>query len=135
MTADRAGGGRDVGAELGLVMQHRGHAFLVHDHHDQVYFLGADLEAHTASFDPEKYGSAPSRSIAAGGHPFTVRTAHDEAAFFQRRHNRDAIGLADDLFRDPLIGGDHDVVKDLAGALQAIQIACAAVGVIFRPNS
>src|SRR5207244_5604050 len=77
MPADRPGGYAGVGAQFELAGEQVLHAILVHDQHDQINRLAADLQSEASTFDSEECRSAP---------PFR-RTATGHAAAIARTHN------------------------------------------------
>src|SRR2546427_5185669 len=59
MPADRPGGYAGVGAQFELAGEQVLHAILVHDQHDQINRLAADLQSEASTFDSEECRSAP----------------------------------------------------------------------------
>src|SRR2546425_42958 len=81
MPADRPGGYAGVGAQFELAGEQVLHAILVHDQHDQINRLAADLQSEASTFDSEECRSAP---------PFR-RTATGHAAAIARTHNKSTL--------------------------------------------
>src|SRR5262249_2489095 len=106
-------------------------SILVHDHHHQVHFLSADLEADASTFDVVEGRSAPSSGDAAGGDALAVSTADAKAAFFQCRDNGDAVGLFEDVTGNAFIGGGHDLIQHLACFLQAVDVVGTALRLVL----
>src|ERR1700722_2341880 len=95
-------------------------ATVVHDEHEEVDAFDADLQSPASAADGNECGSAPAFRRAAGGHATSVLAAKDEAALEQVRHHDDALGTAQDFFRNPFVGRRHDRLKNVYRFLQAI---------------
>src|SRR5581483_6643362 len=81
MTAYGPGSDAGIRSQFELAVQEVMHAVLVHDQHDQVHGLAADLEAEAATLDGEKCRRTPALRSAAACHPLAITRTHDETTF------------------------------------------------------
>ena len=65
----------------------------VHHQHEHVGLCAADLETEATAFHADGSGRGPADAVflAAGHESFSVFRADDERAFFQSRHDHDAL--------------------------------------------
>src|SRR3954468_21991723 len=103
MTSYRTGGDAAVGAELELAAQQVFHAIVVHDQHDQVHCLGANLQTEAATFDGKECRGAPTGGSAATGYTASVTGSDDESALDHGRHHSHVLGRSQNFFRNALV--------------------------------
>ena len=133
MASDGAGGGAGIGAEFELAGEQVIHAILVHDQHDEIGGLGADLQAETATADSEEGGCAPAFFSAATGNAFAITAADDEACVEQGRNHGHTFGRTEYFFGDTLVRGGLDFVEHGAGGLDAsgsLGVGVGSLGVV-----
>src|ERR1700722_13455745 len=99
-----------VRAQGKLARQQVLHAILIHDQHDQVDGLPANLESEAAPADGEERGRAPALRSAATGDAAAVFCAYDKSALQHRRHYGDALRLAENLGRNSSIRRGLNVI-------------------------
>src|SRR5579862_9918485 len=99
-----AGGDAGITAELELARKQFAHAVLIHDQHDQIDGLAANLKAKTSALHHEKCRCTPAFGGAATGDAAAIAGANDEAAVQHAGDNRDALGRSQNLFGDALVG-------------------------------
>src|SRR6202022_666790 len=92
MAAHRPGGHTGIGSQFELAAEQVLHAIVVHDEHDQIHRLGADLQTETAALDAKECRGTPTLRSAATGHAASVTGAHNEPALEQGRHYRYTLG-------------------------------------------
>src|SRR5215475_13992945 len=103
MAAHRPGCYRGIGAKLELAGEQILQAILVHNQHNQIDSLTADLEAKaTAAGENERRGT-PSRGSPATGHAPAVAGSHDESSLQERWHDGDALRGRYNLLGNPCI--------------------------------
>src|SRR5205814_2886980 len=78
VTTHRASGYAGIGAEFELAAKQVLHASLIHDQHDQINCLSADLQAKATAFNGEESWVAPSFGGTATGHSAAIASAEDE---------------------------------------------------------
>src|SRR5438067_2068838 len=67
---------------------------------NDVGFRSADLKADASTFHANRARSGPiASSLAAGDGPFPILGPDDECAFFQARHNYNAMGFLEQILR------------------------------------
>src|ERR1700739_3186711 len=103
MTANRAGCYRSLPGQFELAGEKLLQTFIVHDQHDQVHALQADLESSTAAADGDECGCAPAFRGAAGGHATAVLATKDESAFDHIRYHHDALGTVQHFLGDAFV--------------------------------
>src|SRR5262249_59276764 len=93
--------------------------------------LRADMQAEAAAADG-KVRRRPPRALRAPAtdQPFTVLTADDEAAFFDRGKNGDALRAVEQLLRNSLVRSGHNLLKSDGGFLGAY--AFIGIGTLAR---
>src|SRR5262245_57784083 len=113
----RHGGAR---ADLEFVLQQTVNPRFVHNQQNEVNRLPADLQAEASAADG-KVRWRPPRALRAPAtdQPFTVLTADDEAAFFDRGKNGDALRAVEQLLRNSLVRSGHNLLKSDGGFLGA----------------
>ena len=88
MPADRPGGYAGVGAQFELAGEQVLHAILVHDQHDQINSLAADLQSEASTFDSEECRSAPPFRRTATGHAAAIARTHNKSTLQHGWHHR-----------------------------------------------
>ena len=118
--ANGTGGGGNVGAELDVSFKQVGHALIIHDEHDEVGALTADLRSPAHAGNGERCGSAPHVvGVLAGGDAGSVLAADDEGSFDELGDHGDALGAFEDVVGHALIGrGAGEVLDSFGGALK-----------------
>jgi hypothetical protein len=81
-----------VSTQFELAAQQAGHALVIHDQHDEVDCLAADLQPEAAAFNGEERGIAPTLAGAAAGNAAPIASAEHESAFQHGRNHGDALG-------------------------------------------
>src|ERR1700691_973315 len=119
VAADGAGGDAGICSKFELAGEQVVHAAFVHDEHDDVGRLGADLQAETATADGEEGGRAPSLGSAATGDTSAVAGTEDESSVEQRGDDGDALGRSEHFLRNALIGSGLNFVEHGAGCVDA----------------
>ena len=88
MPADRPGGYAGVGTQFELAGEQVLHAILVHDQHDQINSLAADLQSEASAFDGEERGSAPPFRCAATCYATAIARTHNKSTLQHGWHHR-----------------------------------------------
>src|SRR5580658_2118853 len=83
VASDGTGGCAGISAEFELAGEQVIHAVLVHDQHDDVGRLAADLQAETTAADNEESRRAPAFWSAATGNAFAIAAAEHESSIEQ----------------------------------------------------
>src|SRR5438128_5924433 len=97
MPADRPGGYAGVGAQFELAGEQVLHSFLVHDQHDQINRLAADLQAEASALHGKKCGITPAFDGTATGDATAILGAEHETSLEHRWHHRHALGRPHNL--------------------------------------
>ena len=121
VAADWARSHGSVRAQLKFAGEQVAHTAFIHNQHDEVNRLAADLESDAAAGDGEKCGRAPSRGGAATGDSPAVAGTNDESAFEQRGHYCDALGRSKNLFGDTFISSGHNFVNHGSSSINAVR--------------
>ena len=110
MAAHRPRSHTGIGTQLEFAGEQVSHAILIHDQHNQVDGLPADLQPDTSALHGEERGSAPSFGRTATGHTAAVAGAYNESSFEHRGNYSYALGGSKHLFRDALVRRGLDFV-------------------------
>src|SRR5581483_9313558 len=95
-------------------------SLVVHDKHDQVHSLYADLQTPATASHRHECWRAPAAGSAACRYASPMFTTENEAAFDQVGNYDHAFGAVQHLFRNPVIRSSHDCLEHFGGGLQAI---------------
>src|SRR5438034_8578005 len=79
------------------------HAILIHDQHNQVHRLSADLQSNAAALHGEKGRRAPSLGRTAAGHTATITGAYNKSSLEHGRNYSRALGRPEHFFRHALL--------------------------------
>jgi len=119
VAADGAGGDGGFGAQLELVAEQVLQRVIIHEEQDEVGGRAADLVADAAAVDGDEDRSGPAVAGAATGEAATVGSAEDEGELLVAGDDGDAAGLDEQIVRDAVVGGVHDLFEDLGGLVGA----------------
>src|SRR5207253_7492041 len=75
-----------IGAQLEFAGEQVSHAILIHDQHNQVHCLSADLQPNTAALHGKECRRAPAFGRAAAGHSAAIAGAYNEASLEHGRN-------------------------------------------------
>src|SRR6266568_4086519 len=120
MTAHWAGSHAGIGAEFKLAAEQVLHASLVHDQHDQINRLRANLQAKAAAYNGEESRIAPSLGSSATSHSAAIPSAEDEASLQHRRNHSHALRRTHDFVWNAGIGGSLNLFQDGRGGLHPV---------------
>ena len=121
MTTHRAGGDSCVSPEFELAAHQVLHAFVVHDQHDEVNRLSADLQAKATALNREERRIAPSLGSAATGDAASVLSAKYESGFQHRGHDGHALGRSHNFVGNAGIGSGLDFLQHCRRRFDAIR--------------
>src|SRR5262249_41205435 len=96
------------------------HTRFVHDQQNEINRLSPNLQAKAAAANG-KVGGRPPGALRSPttDQSFAVLPADDEAAFFDRRKNRDTMRAVEQFLRNALIGSGHNFLEGGGGLLRA----------------
>src|SRR5437899_12919445 len=97
MPADWPGGYAGVRTQFELAGEQVLHAILVHDQHDQINSLAADLQSEASAFHSKECRSAPAFRGAATGHAAPITRADNKSTLQHGRHHRHTFRRAQDF--------------------------------------
>ena len=120
MATDGPRGHGCVRPQLELARQKFFGAVLVHDQHDQIDSLPADLEADASPAGEQKRGCAPTFLSPATGHAAAIVGRHDESALQQRGNDRDAFCRTQHFFRNARVRSRLDLVQHHGRSLDPV---------------
>src|SRR6185369_17142557 len=103
MSSDGTGRNRCIRTQLELACKQVTHTVLVHDDHDVVHCLSANLQAEATTFHIEERWSTPALISFAAGHAFSIGAADDKSALQERWNHGKALCGAQYLFRNTLV--------------------------------
>src|SRR5205823_8500928 len=109
---NRAAGYAGVSAELEFAVEQVLHATLIHDQHDQINRLAANLEPEAAALNREERRIAPSFGGTATGDPSAIARAEDEPSFQHGRNHRDTLGRSHHFVRNAGIRGSLNLFQN-----------------------
>src|ERR1700694_679987 len=95
-------------------------AGVVHDQHDQIHALHANLKTPASAAYRDESGSAPAGLGAATADAATVLAANNESAFDQIRNHKDALGVIQHFFGDAFVGSPHNFLEYVGSLLQPV---------------
>src|SRR5438046_9669396 len=97
MPADRPGVYAGVGTQFELAGEQVLNAILVHDQHDQINSLAADLQPEASTFDSEECRSAPPLRCAATCYATAIARTHNKSTLLHGQPHRHAFRRSQDL--------------------------------------
>src|SRR5262245_57407287 len=103
MTPDRPGRHRRIRTQRKLARQQMLHAVVVHDQHDEIHGLSANLESKAPAFDRKESRRTPSLRCAAACDSASVLRAEYKSALQHRWHHGDALCFSENFLRDSRI--------------------------------
>src|SRR5258708_14506693 len=120
MTANWTGCDRSLAREFELARKQMLQTAVIHDQHDEIYIFDADLQSPASAAHRDEGGSAPAIRRAAGRDTAPVLTTEYEATFNQIWHYDNALGIAQNFFRDAFVRCGHDGVQNSHRPLHTI---------------
>src|SRR5439155_26788609 len=120
MPADRPGGYAGVGAQFELAGEQVLHAILVHDQHDQINRLAADLQSEASTFDSEECRSAPPFRRTATGHAAAIARTHNKSTLQHGWHHRHTFRPAQYFLWNTLIRRLLNLIQNVRRDLQTL---------------
>src|SRR5437899_3515629 len=120
MPADRPGGYADVVTEFELAGEQVLYAILVHDQHDQINSLAADLQSEASTFDSEECRSAPPLRCAATCYATAIARTHNKSTLQHGRHHRHTFRRAQDFLWNTLIRRRLNLIQNVRCSLETI---------------
>src|SRR5579862_2268896 len=109
------------------------HSALVHYEQNNIRLRSANLESHTAPFNPHGRRCTPTRAAVPAAYresPAVLR-AEDESGLFHARYDHHAMRLVEQILRNALVSGPHHVVQRVGRSVQPI----IDLGFSFRRES
>ena len=80
MASYRTGGRAGIGAQFEFAGKKVLHPFIIHNYHDQIDSLSANLQPKASAFNAERCRRAPATANAAGGHSAAISAAKSQTA-------------------------------------------------------
>ena len=119
MTTNRARSHSSIGAQLELAAEQVLHSFLVHDQHDQINRLAADLQSEASALHGKKCGITPAFDGTATGDATAILGAEHETSLEHRWHHGHALGRPHNLVGNTGVRSGLNLLQDCCGRFQA----------------